>query len=106
MVLCEHYYDPESGRVVDGLNLVPNACVLPHHNSFGKRWAPKLIPHLPDSVLIGIDEATGIINDGGSGHWQVYGAGHTILYRRNTIHRFGLGDRFVLDRTDDRASSP
>src|SRR5262245_24868517 len=35
MVLCEHYYDPGAGQVMEGLNMVPNACVLPHHDTFG-----------------------------------------------------------------------
>ncbi len=42
MVMCEHYFDPGRGKVEKGLNLVPNACVLPHHNTFGKDWAGKL----------------------------------------------------------------
>ena len=42
MVLCEHYYDPGHGKVERGLNLVSNACVLPHHNTFGKNWTGKL----------------------------------------------------------------
>ena len=36
MVLCEYYFDPGRSKVEKGLNLVPNACVLPHHNTFGK----------------------------------------------------------------------
>jgi cyanophycinase len=47
-----------------GLNLIPNACVLPHHNRFGKKWVERLTQVLPDSVLIGIDESTGMINSG------------------------------------------
>src|SRR5215216_2626373 len=42
MVMCEFYYDPSEGRVHNGLNLVPNALVLPHHDTFGKSRAPQL----------------------------------------------------------------
>lgn len=81
MVLCEYYYDPGAGNVVEGLNLVPNALVLPHHNTFGKNWAPRLLKQIPDVTLIGIDEQTGMLNDGKNKTWNVYGAGEITLYR-------------------------
>jgi len=64
MVLCQHYYDPQAQRVVTGLNLVPKTCVIPHHNNFGKSWAAHPSGLLPGDVLVGIDEQTGMINDG------------------------------------------
>ncbi len=33
MVLCEHFFDPYEGKLFKGLNLIPNACVLPHHGT-------------------------------------------------------------------------
>lgn len=80
MVLCEHYYDPYEKKLLQGLNLISRTCVLPHHNSAGKAWAKHLLESLPDSVLIGIDEGTGLINDL-DGKWTVYGAGQVTLYR-------------------------
>ncbi|MFN3491197.1 MAG: Type 1 glutamine amidotransferase-like domain-containing protein, partial [Anaerolineales bacterium] len=56
MVLCEYYYDPYEKKLLNGLNLILNACVLPHHNQFGKTWVKKLQTLLPNSILIGIDE--------------------------------------------------
>ncbi len=47
MVMCEFYYDPGTRRVVEGLNLVPNSLVLPHHNTFGKSWAPRNPKNFP-----------------------------------------------------------
>jgi len=79
MVLCEYYYDPYSKGLLPGLNLLSNACVLPHHNNFGKQWVEQLIKLLPNSLLIGIDEQTGMICDHGS--WSVHGAGKVTLYR-------------------------
>jgi len=92
MVMCEYYYDPGKNRVVKGLGLVPNACVLPHHNTFGKGWATRLSILLPNATLIGIDEGTGMINDGDSGtqgnatkrEWHVYGKGSVTLYRKGS----------------------
>jgi cyanophycinase len=89
MVLCEHYYDPDAGQVVASLGLVPGACVLPHHDTFGKRWAPRLSALLPSSVLVGIDERTGMLDDGG--RWQVYGQGAVTLYHggQATVYQSG-----------------
>ncbi|MGE5141314.1 MAG: cyanophycinase [Rudaea sp.] len=81
MVLCEYYYDPDGGKVERGLGLVPLACVIPHHNRFGAGWAPRLASLLPDVVLIGIDEETGMIDDAPAGGWTVYGKGAVTLYR-------------------------
>ncbi len=79
MVLCEHYYDPYSNTLLPGLNLLSNTCVLPHHNNFGKHWVANLTKLLPNSILIGIDEQTGMIR--ARENWAVYGAGEITLYR-------------------------
>lgn len=91
MVMCQFYYDPGAGRVHDGLNLLPNSLVLPHHNTFGKSWAPKLLKKLPHVTLIGIDEQTGMINDGENISWNIYGRGAVTLYQNDqvTIHQTG-----------------
>ena len=80
MVLCEHYHDPYVKKLLPGLNLIPRACVLPHHDNFGKNRAKALSEQLPDSILIGIDEQTGMISEGKG--WRVHGAGVVTLYRR------------------------
>ncbi len=93
MVLCGHYYDPTEKKLLRGLNLIPNACVLPHHNNFGKAWAKQLIQLLPNSTLIGIDEHTGMLTDL-DGRWQVHGAGQITLYRRGQVIRHARGELF------------
>src|SRR3989442_2681498 len=67
MVMCQYYYVPGKGNVVEGLNLLPNTCVLPHHDTFGKNWASRLSNLLPEAVLLGIDEQTGMLDDGPEG---------------------------------------
>jgi cyanophycinase len=94
MVLCEHYYDPGRGKVERGLNLVPNACVLPHHNSFGKNWAGKLKALLPGVTLLGIDEYTGMLME--AGKWTVYGGGQVVLYRGEYIETYVSKKTFKL----------
>lgn len=102
MVLCQYYYDPSRRRIVDGLNLVPHACVLPHHNTFGKGWAQQLGALLPEVALLGIDERTGMLDDAGAGSktgWRVYGQGSVVVYRagKPTIYHSGEGfaDNFL-----------
>src|SRR5512134_2395148 len=73
MVMCEFYYDPGRGQVIEGLNLVPNSLVLPHHITFGRSWASRLL-EISRVTLVGIDEGTGMLDDG-VGTWTVYGAG-------------------------------
>ncbi len=93
MVLCGHYYDPSEKKLLRGLNLIPNACVLPHHNNFGKAWAKQLMQLLPDVTLIGIDERTGTLTDA-DGKWHVYGAGEITLYQGGQVSRHARGGKF------------
>jgi cyanophycinase len=94
MVMCEFYYDPSQAQVVEGLNLVPAAIVLPHHNTFGKSWASRLL-EIPEVTLIGIDEQTGMLNDGGR-TWTVYGAGGVTLYRNQEVEIHPSGRTFSV----------
>lgn len=96
MVMCEFYYDPSSGKVVDGLNLIPNSLVLPHHNTFGKNWAPRLTKQIPNVMLIGIDEQTGMLNDAENSSWNVYGAGAVTLYRAGRVETYETGKAFSV----------
>lgn len=96
MVLCEHYYDPVGKRVHNGLNLIANALVLPHHNTFGKSWVSTLTKKFPDATLIGIDEQTGMLNNGGSDAWTVYGRSAVTLYRKNQVETHQTGEPFSV----------
>jgi cyanophycinase len=96
MVLCQFYFDPSAGKIVEGLNLVPNSLVLPHHNTFGKNWAPKLVKQIPAVTLLGIDEQTGMLNDGENNSWTVYGAGGVTLYRKGAVETFSAGKTFSV----------
>lgn len=93
MVMCEFYYDPSKGQVVNGLNLVPNSLVLPHHNTFGKSWASRLL-EISQVTLIGIDEQTGMIDDGSRKTWSVLGQGTVTLYRNAQLEVYRTGNSF------------
>ncbi len=96
MVLCQYYYDPYAGVLLDGLNLLPDACVLPHHNTVGNRWAGKLRGELPGTILIGIDEQTGIIGGENASSWTVSGAGAVTLYRAGAVEVYPSGSSLLL----------
>lgn len=94
MVMCEFYHDPNQGRVRAGLNLVRNSIVLPHHNTFGHSWASHLL-EIPSVTLIGIDEQTGMIDDG-SHTWTVHGAGNVTLYQNRQVETYPSGKSFSV----------
>jgi cyanophycinase len=96
MVLCEFYFDPASGNVLQGLDLLPEVCVLPHHDTFGKNWAPRLTRLLPGALLIGIDEETGLLNDRPEGQWTVYGKGAVTVYEPDGQAVFHHGQQVML----------
>jgi cyanophycinase len=95
MVMCEFYYDPSERRVHEGLNLVSDSLVLPHHDTFGKSWAAQLRKQLPNVTLLGIDEQTGMINDR-SQTWTVYGKGSITLYSGSKQSVIDRGGSFSL----------
>ncbi len=94
MVMCEFYYDLNQGQVVEGLKLVANSIVLPHHNTFGKSWASRLL-EIVQVNLIGIDEQTGMIDDGAR-TWTVYGRGGVTFYQNRQVEIYPSGKSFSV----------
>ena len=97
MVLCSDYYDPAGDDVFPGLGLLARTCVVPHHETVGRRWVPTLLNARPNSLLMGIDEETGVLTRGARNHWQVYGKGQVTVYRKGQVAGFGPGQTFRLD---------
>jgi cyanophycinase len=98
MVLCQYYYDPGTHRLTEGLHLLNNTCVLPHHNTFGKNWATQLAQDLPGVVLLGIDERTGMLDDAGTNRkadWRVYGQGAVSVYRNGSAVVYHANETFT-----------
>lgn len=96
MVVCDHFFDPRTSEVVRGLGAMPDSCVLPHHDTFGHRWAPLLAKTLPGARLIGIDEETGMVGDPALDRWQVLGGGRVTLYIKGCQSTFAGGMTFSL----------
>ena len=96
MVLCEVYYDPSAGQLLPGLNLVPGICILPHHDTFGRAWAPPIAREARGILPVGIDEETGMVNDGPEGSWTVYGKGVVTVYQADGPRAYRGGERLDL----------
>jgi len=96
MVLCQHYYDPDTRRIMDGLNLLSQACVIPHHDSSGKKWAPFLVGSVPDDAIIGVHEQTGLIDDGAKEKWTVFGKGIVTIYKKGLTSTYHSSETFSL----------
>lgn len=96
MVLCQYYYDPADGEIRPGLNLLPGVCLIPHHSQVGNRWRSRLVEWLPEALIVGIDERTGLINDGVGGSWSVYGAGMVTIYRGKETQTYQAGESLDL----------
>jgi cyanophycinase len=94
MVLGAHFFDPESKSISAGLGLVSGLFFLPHHNAFGAKWA-RFLPGIPAGArLLGVDEQTGILDDGPEGAWTVYGKGAATVYTAGKGVRFTNGAKF------------
>ncbi|MGB8983184.1 MAG: Type 1 glutamine amidotransferase-like domain-containing protein, partial [Anaerolineales bacterium] len=94
MVMGEFTYDPSQGKIMDGMNLVRNSIVLPHHDTFGKSWASRLL-EISRATLIGIDEQTGMLDDGRQ-TWTVHGRGSVTLYRKGRVEIHPSGKSFSV----------
>ena len=97
MILCHHYYDPFLKKIEKGLNLISGTLLIPHHDSFGRDWLPLLIQKRPEMLFIGVDEETGMINDGPKGRWRIFGKGAVTLYRLDQTRSFQGERPFTLD---------
>jgi cyanophycinase len=97
MVLGDFFFNPVSQKVVKGLGLLQATSIVPHFNNFGRTWIDRLQKELPSASLIGIDEETGMINDGPAGTWSVYGGGAVVICRGHQTERFGAGERLDVE---------
>ena len=96
MVICDYYFDPGASRILEGLKLLKNICILPHHDTFGKTWASQLTKLLPDSILAGIDEETGVVCNLADGRGRVLGKGRLTTYRDDQPHAYEPNEAFNL----------
>ena len=96
MVMCQFYFDPDTGAVEAGLNLIPNALALPHYNNFGNSWVPRLLRQIGEATLLGIDERTGMLSEDGGKKWQVLGQGSVTVHRQGKREMHLAGESFSI----------
>jgi len=80
----------------EGLGLVPQVAVIPHHATLAARWnAERMRATLPAGVtLVGIDEATALVGSGQE--WVVLGQGEVAVYNAESPAVFTGGRRVLL----------
>ena len=94
VVMSDPFFDNISQRSQKGLGFIQKICVLPSHDQIGSRWANRVRTVIPMSVLIGLDEETGILFEDEA--WHVLGAGCASVYRGSEIRQFASGESFTL----------
>src|SRR6202521_3110097 len=97
MALCSHtlvmatWPHHFNRRPIDALGVVPMTAVLPHFNTFGKRWIDSAQAAAPDLDLLGIDERSAAIWDGRE--WRAAGPGAVTFIKGSRVTRVASGAR-------------
>lgn len=97
MALCSHtliragWPNRFNRRPTDALGLVPDTAVLPHYDTFGHRWIESAQRELPGVTLLGIDERTAAVWNGG--HWTATGPGSVSVIKNATTAHFRSGTK-------------
>jgi cyanophycinase-like exopeptidase len=84
-----------------GLHLIPDIRVIPHFNKFFK-WIPesaaKILLDAPgDSILLGIDELTALVQRSGDDDWQVFGEERVHILKGLPTEQLAHGARISLN---------
>ncbi len=98
MVLAEKMRTENSIGWIDGLGVVKNVGVLPHHQNADHEAVKRLQAQLEPLVsILGIDEATACVRDNKEPNdWQVVGIGGVTVYTGASVMRYPAGQRFSL----------
>jgi len=97
MALCSHtlvmatWPHHFNRRPIDALGVVPMTAVLPHFNTFGKRWIESAQAAAPDLDLLGVDERSAAVWDGRE--WRAAGPGAVTLIKGSKVTRVASGAR-------------
>ena len=101
MVLAGHSFSfrvrllPWLLRWRPGLGFVPGASVVPHYDAWPEPLSALIALQSPrGSVVLGIDEDTGVV--GSDGSWQVRGRSRVTVWRGRHRERYRAGDTFRI----------
>lgn len=95
MALCSHtlirarWPEHANRRPVEALGLVPDTAVLPHFDTFGRRWIESAQRELPGVTLLGIDERSAAVWE--KGEWRATGPGSVSVIKGATVEKFESG---------------
>jgi cyanophycinase len=78
-------------RPVEALGLLPKTAVLPHFDTFGRRWIESAQAAAPDLCLLGVDERSAAVWDGSA--WLAAGPGSVTVINGKKVARFPSGQR-------------
>jgi cyanophycinase len=75
-----------------GLGLIPGVAVIPHFDTFGRKWVAGVLESAPreDVVLVGIDERSAAVWQDAS--WTAFGPGGVTVFSGGTQRRFESGE--------------
>ncbi len=84
----------------EGFNLLPDIRIIPHFDKFFK-WIPdsaaKILLDAPgDSVLLGIDELTALVQRSGESEWQAYGAAKVHILKGLPTRQLAHGEKIQI----------
>jgi cyanophycinase len=101
MALAAHSFDfrlkvlPWMLKWRHGLGFVPGASVLPHYDAWPEPMAALVALQSPrGTVVIGLDESTGIV--GRNGSWEVQGRSRVTVWRGRHRERYRVGETFRI----------
>ena len=95
MALCGHslirktWPNRFERRPTDALGVVPGCAVLPHFNTFGERWIGSAQCELPGVTLVGVDERSAAVWQGG--RWTAAGPGAVTIINGERTAQFESG---------------
>jgi len=95
MALCSHtlvravWPNRFNRRPAEGLGVVPKTAVLPHYDTFGHRWVESAQAAAPELTLLGIDERSAAVWQGGT--WRAMGPGAITVIRGKQVRPFVSG---------------
>ena len=97
MALCDTFWNGDDWE--PGLGLLHGIGVIPHHERLSARFSPeRLRRDLPEStVILGIDEGTGVVLEGRSG--RVLGASRVTVYQAAGNQSYPAGNNFTLEHS-------
>jgi cyanophycinase len=96
MALCSHtlvrasWPNRFNRRPAEALGLLPKTAVLPHFDTFGNRWVESAQAAAPELHLLGIDERSAAVWNGGK--WLAAGPGAVTVINRKKVARFTSGE--------------